>query len=428
MQASFAILAIVVVGFVQLCQGQCTPPSGPSCVIIDPRDSAVASEINPQFFQGIGITAPAPIYGNRVDVNIQNGGDIAAYDVAANCGFIFFALGRGPTITFTPADIANLQTFTSAGGLIVILCEWGGFDPRCASIMNPLITAVDPSCAVQYSAISVNPSCSLSPPTSTVNSFKTTPNDLTNNLRQSLTTSFVYPTSADPECLWSASNSPPDCVLAAYGQFLFFADINLIAGNCLGVAYSQTIGENVGAYVAACGGAGGDPHVFSFDGQQIDLDFLAGKKYLFYGGEDFRITIETSNEKDRQVFISAIGIKMHSNYLLAIYEDDPVFYYNGVQIEDSVLTPLGEAVVFVPEPQELHGALHELSKYVVTGLKIENFVEIVGGVYNSAPFGFFNIEVVRSHRSDFGLLQAVVNRRDRMAVRVSDFEITSLFE
>jgi len=180
---------------------------------------------------------------------------------------------------------------------------------------------------------------------------------------------------------------------------------------------------------AACGGAGGDPHLFSFDGSEfsLELPFEDGKHYLFYNSPDVSIVIRTSGSP--VTIISAIGIKMKTHQFLASLDDqgDPQFYLNGNLLSkyESAVTLLGNVEVFVPDPHELVGPLAQLARYVQIGAKIENLFTVVGG-YHPRARGFFNIAVRESHDSSHGLLAAISsNLRD--IIDLQQYETSSLF-
>jgi hypothetical protein len=69
---------------------QCNPPVGPSCVFEDRTAGlGLLDFVGPDFFQGIGNTSPGGAAATYFVIDCSTPGSIAAYDAAANCGFVF---------------------------------------------------------------------------------------------------------------------------------------------------------------------------------------------------------------------------------------------------------------------------------------------------------------------------------------------------
>jgi peptidyl-Lys metalloendopeptidase len=181
--------------------------------------------------------------------------------------------------------------------------------------------------------------------------------------------------------------------------------------------------------VCLTGGSGGDPHIFTFDGQDVNLQLFGdNKNYVLFTNDELRVVIRTSGT-ERRSFITAIGITYRSHHLLAHFNGtEAEFLLDDVVIDQSEITPIGEMKVFTPDPTKLTGPLAEESRYLLTGLQIANIAEIVAGLRpGSGPF--FNIQVLEQHyRDESGLILAVSNSNFiRDADWISNFETDSLF-
>ena len=155
-----------------------------------------------------------------------------------------------------------------------------------------------------------------------------------------------------------------------------------------------------------------------------NVQFENGKKYEFYGNRGFRVVIETISS-----YITSVGIKLESHELLAtLVDQEPRFYLNGELIVGSFSTPFGNGELFDPQSMHFVGELAELARYQTLGLKIGNFIEIVGGIHPQSG-GFFNLEVARAGRrlGEFGLLAGLKNHDVRDTTFLSKFETESLF-
>jgi len=190
--------------------------------------------------------------------------------------------------------------------------------------------------------------------------------------------------------------------------------------------YRDIYNNLIANHLGLTGGAGGDPHIFTFGGDEIELSFQSGKRYVFYGAHDFSIVIGTVGYLDT-IYIAEVGITMGSYHLLATqHAMHPVFKLNGEEITGSVHTPIGEASIFVPQESQLRGPLAELAPYVELGLRLGDNIEIVGGYY--APFIFFNIEIIRgSPSSEYGLLHAAQHQSKRDTSFLDQFVTPTLF-
>jgi hypothetical protein len=74
---------------------------------------------------------------------------------------------------------------------------------------------------------------------------------------------------------------------------------------------------------------------------------------------------------------------------------EPKFYLNGEPLIDQGITPFGEVSIYHPDSSQLKGVLKKLSRCVVIGLRIPNFLDIVGGIHpveaDSSMFKFMLI-------------------------------------
>jgi len=186
--------------------------------------------------------------------------------------------------------------------------------------------------------------------------------------------------------------------------------------------YNNIISNQLGL----TGSVGGDPHIFTFGGSEIELAFQNAKHYVFYGSHDFSVVIGTVGFLDT-IFIAEVGVTMGSFRLHATqFATRPIFKLNGEEITENVHTPIGQAVLFDPQETHLRGALSELAPYLVTGIRIGDSIEIVGGYY--APFIFYNIEIIRSAPStEFGLLHAAKHQSKRDVDFLQQFETANIF-
>jgi len=311
-------------------------------------------------------------------------------------------------------------------------CEHPAFATQCASVLNALTPLIDPTVQVRFATVpaGITGVCTIEQPT-TAGSTHPLFNDPNVNLvvPAIFGTTFTYPTSTDAECL-AVYPSTTSCSLAQDEGFIFTTDSALFADvpafPCASPTDTRQTGQNFGAFFESCGAVGGDPHVTSFSISQlvVDLPFEDRKKYELYGNRGFRTVIGVSNS-----FITSIGITLGSQEILAtLVDQEPIFLLNGEEIVGNFSTPFGTAELFDPYLVKLSGELAELERYLVVGLKIGNFIEVVGGIYPRGDTGFFNIEVARvRRRGEFGLLSALKNHSRRDQQFLSQFETEHLF-
>jgi hypothetical protein len=313
--------------------------------------------------------------------------------------------------------------------------------------MNPVINYLDPAAGINFvSSVTYNrQNCAsvVNDGAGLAGSFLTFPNNnFVTNYYSYLSVALDIPVS-HPSCLKGVTpDGPGVCTLAQTSRMIFFTDSNELVSEfpgspCMGQTYAFNLGQNIGAFISVaaaegtiCAGAGGDPHVFTFNGTDIILPFELGKKYLLYGAPDFKVVIHTTGISTRRVFITSIGVTLHSHHLLAALNEtgDPQFYFDGELIVDRIPTGFGDAKLFNPQSAPIREgtALYQERRYQTTGLIISGLLEIIGG-YHPGSGGFFNIEFRESSQSDFGLLRAAVGSRARDADFLSAFETDSLF-
>jgi len=204
------------------------------------------------------------------------------------------------------------------------------------------------------------------------------------------------------------SNCPGDCPITTCGNVV--CDVGESFSNC--------------PVDCVSGGVGGDPHLFSFDGSEIETEFSFrdGAFYLFYSSPSMQIKIRTSDAFGI-VVVDGIGIKIHQQQFLAIMneQDDPEFYLNGIMVLDSIVTPVGLLEIFTPDLNDLVGPLAEMKHYIEVGFKLENFFTVVAG-YNPRFGGFFNLAVHQEHDSATGLLVRISQNHNVRDLLLDDFE------
>jgi len=428
---NLALCAVLIVSLVSGC---------PSCLLRDTSDSDDVFNYLPQFFWQ-GIESQYLGAGTTVNIPIQTPGSVSSFDVASNCGIVFIGCGPGSNPQFSAADYANLASYYAASGTIIVIGELPGFcSTNFLSFINTLIPTIDSSVSVRYQSMLVNVLNCGQPALTAAgmsNAVFLNPNDLTTAVYFAASGTFTYPMSTDPECLVTSDTST-FCSAAQDAGFLFFTDVDPFCdfdanAGCVTASIVGQLGENIGNYVQhfVCGGAGGDPHIFSFDGSEVHALFDDGKNYLMYSTPDFKVVIHTSGPSTMS-YITSIGVTIGNHRLLATNDTngDPGFFFDGEPLIDSVSTPAGEASVFVPDDIKFIGALAQLERYIQIGLKVGNALQIVGG-YHPQTGLFFNVELHKLQRDDAGFLRAATESKTRMGAPfkfLQEFEIPSLFE
>ncbi len=169
--------------------------------------------------------------------------------------------------------------------------------------------------------------------------------------------------------------------------------------------------------------------MFTFDGNEVNFQFEDNKNYMFFGAPDFRIVIHTSGPVSAS-YITEIGISLGTHQFLASSDDlGPMFYFDGQPVSDQIETSMGVIEFFIPESLRLRGALSQLARFLVIGVRIPHKWEIVAGIHPGKGV-FFNIEVNQpAHELGFGLLLAAASQHNGLRDDfLSQFETTSLFE
>lgn len=386
------------------------------------------------FFNGMGASVPSTSTLRRHQ--IFGAGDFAAVDILNECSFVFIDdVSQQAAFPLSPADVAALQEYYNAGGVILLGCDEAQF-ATCPAFMNQildrLVTDLSPSVRFSEPATTVNPE-TCTQVTGAAGSVLATPNDLTAFFSTKATTLSVP--SSDAACI--VGDAEGNCIAAQAGQIVLFGDLNPFVPNtgmgaaCINDRFVQDLGENFGRLIyntCAAGGAGGYAHVFPFDGTEIEVIFFEdGHHYLLYSAAEFRVTIGISGIPE-STFITSVGITLGSDQLLATEENgEPVFRFNGQIVSAPVSTLLGELETYEPDTDKLKhtpGALSQLSRYVDTGIKVNEVFNVVAGVHPGKGV-FFNVEV-KKFSDDTGLLTAADSRRRdfRLPRR---WEVESLF-
>jgi len=432
---------VVLLCILSIVATQCTPPTGPACLIEDSSHS-FSTFISSEFWVGVAAQAGLPSTTPTI-ITVSSGGGEVAVDGLTNCGFVFVAVGAssgagGYQVTFTSGDIAAFTSFYNAGGIITLVCENGGFAPFCPASLNPLISQVDPTVTVRFTdppfTVDQAPYCPGSNPvtsTGLTSQLFTTPNDFTTRIYTGDSDKLNIP-AAHPDCLAASRDTGNTCVIGAAGNFVFSGDYNPFAVgrglSCVDSAYVTQLGENFGNLVATCGGSGGDPHIFTFDGTEIeDLPFVDGRNYLLYSRDALRVVIQTSQiHHTKASFITQIGVSIGSHQLLATLEDStPVFYIDGELVVENLQTSFGTIELYIPDGHQ-QGALAELQGYQTLGLKVGSFLNIVGGILPRVT-GFFNVEIRKSFEQENGILARLHPSERSVTTDLSQFEVSHLF-
>jgi len=400
----------------------------PLCIVEPPSGTSIAFYVkqNPEFWDGLDDVSPSLALNSRLELNYDQ---VAGYGLASRCGFIFLSGPFNPgTYTFSAAALDEFQTYYNAGGSLFIICESSPFAPNCPAIMNPVVARLNPGGPqFQDPPTIFGTSCGGgADPWGSGPDFVTNPNDLSATTLDFLTTSTMNIPFSDPNCIVGPNDQPTLCAGAQSGHMLLFADLSIFfLDTCDLAQYVVAFGQNTATFAEAIAGAGGDPHVFLFDGTEVELVFKNQVHYILYAGLNFRVVIQTTDGPGGS-FITSVGVTIGEARLLAKCDlDNPIFLLNDTPVEDGMLTPLGGITLFTPEPAHLRGPLAELSRYLITGLKINHVVEIVGGLHHAAGC-FFNVEVSRT-QSDSGLLKAVSEHKRNVPLDVSEFETNGLF-